>query len=464
MKTDASPGPEMGRPLPIPARIWKIAAVTGAGAFMAMLDSTVTNLALEAVRRDFATTLPFVQWMVSGYLVALAVSLPTAGWLGGRYGYGRVWACSLAVFVAASAACALAPGLATLVLARIVQGLAGGVMIPAGQAVIGSTAGRRQLGRLMGVLGLVVALGPALGPAAGGLLIEVASWRWLFWLNVPVGVVALLAARGIVPAGTGDRSRPLDWVGLVLLGSGLPLLLYGGMRIGSGGITGVSTMAVVLGAFLVVAFVPVSRRSESPLVDLRLLRRRSFAAAVAAAGLAGANLYAGLLLLPLYFQLAAGMDAARAGAMLLVMGLGSAAVLPVAGVLTDRGGAGPVVLAGVGLLVLATVPFLLPGAPAGMLLASILAARGVGLALVQMPATTAAYASVRAEEMGDAATLVNVVQRLGGAVGALGIAALLARAGGPDAYAWAFAVLMGLSLLAYVPARALRRSREDPPG
>jgi MFS family permease len=165
------------RPSPprISARIWKIAAVSGAGAFMAMLDATVANLALEAIRADLAATLTLVQWVATGYLVALAVSLPAAAWLGSRYGYGRLWAVSLAGFVVASALCALAPGPLTLIGARLLQGLAGGLMVPAGQAVIGSTAGPRQLGRLMGTLGLVVALGPAVGPAVGGLLLEVAS-------------------------------------------------------------------------------------------------------------------------------------------------------------------------------------------------------------------------------------------------------------------------------------------------
>ncbi|MEP4371942.1 MAG: MFS transporter, partial [Alloalcanivorax venustensis] len=151
-------------PAPIPARIWKIAAIAGAGAFMAMLDSTVANLALESIRADLASPLATVQWVVTGYLIALAVSLPAAAWLGSRFGYGRVWGWSLAGFVGGSVLCALAPEPGTLIAARFLQGLAAGIMVPAGQAVIGATAERNQLGRLMGTLGLVIALGPALGP------------------------------------------------------------------------------------------------------------------------------------------------------------------------------------------------------------------------------------------------------------------------------------------------------------
>jgi EmrB/QacA subfamily drug resistance transporter len=431
---------------------------------MAMLDATVANLALESIRADLAATLALVQWVATGNLVALAVSLPAAAWLGSRYGYGRVWAVSLAGFVGASALCALAPGPLMLIGGRLLQGLAGGLMVPAGQAVIGSTAGPRQLGRLMGTLGLVVALGPALGPAVGGLLLEVASWRWLFWINVPIGVAALLAARGLVPAGSRDAGRALDRRGLALLGLGLPLLLYGATAIGAAGATAITVLAVVAGAALASGFVLSALRADDPLIDLRLLRRKTFAAATATAGLTGANMYGGLLLLPLYLQLAAGRDIAETGLLLLAMGLGSAVALPVAGALTDRHGAGPVTLAGAGLRVVTTVPFLLPGAflSPGTLsttaLVLVLVARGTAMALAQMPAMTAAYASVAAGEMGDAATLVNIVQRLGGAIGAVGVVVTLARTGGgASAYGWAFALLAAVSILTLVSAAILRR-------
>jgi len=176
-------------------------------------------------------------------------------------------------------------------------------------------------------------------------------------------------------------------------------------------------LAVVVGALLATGFVLGALRTSAPLVDLRLLRRKTFAAATATAGLTGANMYGGLLLLPLYLQLAAGRDTAETGLLLLAMGLGSAVALPLAGTLTDRHGAGPVTLVGAGLLAVTTVPFLLPGAflspgtLSSTVLGLILVVRGTGMALAQMPAMTAAYGSVAADEMGDAATLVNIVQR-----------------------------------------------------
>lgn len=451
---------------PIPKRSWAIAAVTGAGAFMAMLDATVANLALESIRDDLSSTLPLVQWVATGYLCALAVSLPVAAWLGVRFGYGRVWAGSLLSFVAASALCAIAPGPLTLIGARLLQGLAGGLMVPAGQAVIGSTVEKRQLGRIFGLLGLVIALAPAIGPAIGGFLLNTTSWRWLFWINVPIGVVALVAAHGLVPGGTKDPARRLDKKGLAFLGIGLPLLIYGAMEMGLAEATPTPILAVCIGTGLTAAFVVTALRDNNPLLDLRLFGRASFSTATLTTGLTGANMYGGLLLIPLYLQLLADQGTVNTGLWLLIMGLGSAFALPIAGRLTDRFGPGLVSLVGAGLLLISIQPFLSLELPSPAVLGIVLAARGVGMALAQMPAMTAAYMTVSNEEMGDATALVNIVQRLGGALGAVGMVVILQQAGGsssPIAYLWAFASLTGLSILTLVTATILRRQPELQP-
>ena len=445
---------------PISGRTWGIAAVTGAGAFMAMLDSTVANLALESIRSDFGTTLAVVQWVSTGYLGALAVSLPAAAWLGGRFGYGRIWAVSLALFVMASAFCAVATNPLMLVTARLLQGLAGGLMVPSGQAVIGAVAGSRQLGRIMGCLGLVIALGPAIGPAVGGYLLDVASWRWLFWINVPFGIAALLAAIRIVPEGREDPGRLLDFTGLLLLSLGLPLLLYSATEIGVAGIVPVAILAGTFGAVLVAVFILRTLNARHPLIDLHLLGIRRFAAATVMTGFTGANMYGGLLLLPLYLQIVLGLEPGATGGWLLLMGLGCAVALPVAGSLTDRLGAGPVSLTGAGLLLISTIPFLFPAALSDGVLATALVARGVGLSLAQMPAVATAYSAARTHEMGDATTLVNIVQRVGGAIGAVAIVIILQQVkilSTTEAYISAFAALGLLSLLSLATAMVLQR-------
>lgn len=433
---------------------------------MAMLDSTVANLAIESIREDLSSTLAIVQWVATGYLCALVISLPAAAWLGARYGYGRLWASSLAVFVLASVLCAIAPDTLTLIIARLIQGLAGGLMVPAGQAVIGSTVEKRQLGRIFGILGLVIALGPAIGPAVGGFLLDATSWRWLFWVNVPIGVIALIAARGLVPGGGRDSSRILDIKGLALLSIGLPLLLYGAFESALSEISQTVVAAFIIGAALVVLFVLTALRSKNPVVDLSLLGRTTFSTATITTGLTGANMYGGLLLIPLYLQLVAGLEPTSTGLWLLVMGLGSALVLPVAGDLTDRFGAGIVSLGGAGLLLVSAIPFVFTQVPSSSLLAAIFVARGVGMALAQMPAMTAAYTAVSAEEMGDAATIVNILQRLGGAIGAVGVVVIIQHAGGSSsiiAHSIAFASLAAISALTIVTAWLMQREYEAEP-
>ncbi|MGQ9426272.1 DHA2 family efflux MFS transporter permease subunit [Gilvimarinus sp. F26214L] len=445
-------------PPAIPLRTWQIAAVIGIGSFMVMLDTTVANLALESIRADFQSDLATIQWTITAYLIALAVSLPTSGWMCRRFGSGRVWAAALLVFVGSSAFCALAPGPVELVLGRLLKGLSGGLLVPAGQAIIGATAHPRQLGRVVGTLGFAIALGPALGPAVGGAVLEVASWRWLFWFNVPVGMVALVIARGLIPPGQQQPERPLDFRGLFLLGLGLPLLLFGAAETGSAGLSKTSVLAMILGAVLVAAFALSSSRVAHPLLDLGLLRRGGFLAGTLTAGLTGASMYGGLLLIPLWFQLVLDLSTTATGTMLLLMGLGTAVALPLAGALTDRYGPGNISLLGALAVLASVVPFVLPMELSWVLLAGLMVLRGFGLAWAQMPAMTAAYNAVNAEQMGDAAAMVNISQRIGGALGAV-LVVIVLNGGGAESYGQAFLLLVILGVLTVASSAFLRHVR-----
>ncbi|WP_174802876.1 DHA2 family efflux MFS transporter permease subunit [Martelella limonii] len=451
-------------PPQIPGRLWAVAAITGSGAFMAMLDSTIANLALEAIRSDLAAPLSSVQWVATGYLIALAVSLPLTGWLGRRFGDGRLWKASILAFVLASIVCALAQTVTQLIGARCLQGLAAGLMVPAGQAVLASIAERRQLGRLMGIVGFAIALGPALGPAFGGVLIDTGSWRWLFLINGPVGAAALIGAARLVPPGNRSEEARIDARGLMLIGFGLPLLLYGAAEIGSSTIGMLSLAILFLGAVLTSAFVVHAIRTPDPLIDVALLARSGFSAPVVTAGLTGAAMYGGLLLLPIYLQRSLGQTSTEAGLMLMAMGLGSACILPAAGALTDRYGPRWVSLTGCGLLVIATLPFLTSAAIALPAIILVLVTRGAGLALAQMPAITAAYNQVDETRTADAATLINIAQRLGGALGAIAMVAVIEQFGvfaSATAYRIAFGTLVVMSFGALLAATRIRERGQD---
>ena len=301
----------------------------------------------------------------------------------------------------------------------------------------------------MGVVGFAVALGPALGPAFGGMLIDAASWRWLFLINVPVGTVALIGAARLVPPGETTPEARIDFRGLILISFGLPLLLYGAAEIGSSNISMLSIAIAVIGIGLTALFVVHAVQSPDPLIDVALLLRSGFSAPVMTAGLTGAAMYGGLLLLPIFLQRSLGQTPTEAGLMLMAMGLGSAIILPVAGALTDRYGPRRISLAGAGLLILTTIPFVCPVPLVFAAVVILLAARGAALALAQMPAITAAYNAVDEAETGDAATLINIGQRLGGALGAIAMVAVIEQFGGSasvTAYQIAFGALVVISV------------------
>lgn len=437
---------------PVPVRLWLVAFVTGAGAFMAMLDATVANLAVKTIARDFSASFSDIQWIVTGYLISLAVSLPLTAWLGQRFGHNRVWFSSVLLFVTASVFCALAPNSGFLIAARCLQGAATGVMVPTGQAILTAQASRHQLGRLMGTVGFAVALGPAVGPGLGGVILEVVSWRWLFWINLPVGLMALWAAKTVLPASNTGSTLRFDHRGFALIACGLPLLLYGALRLGvQGGAFG-PVVFTVCGVVFVAAFLLHATRTNQPLIHMGLFKTPGFPVAVILAGLTGATLYGGLLFFAMFLQNTLRQPIDQAGFGLLLMGLGSAIALPIAGQLTDRYGAAVSCMLGAVCLLLVTAPFLWPGLLSfwGMLL--LLFMRGMAVAMVQMPAMTAAYIAVTKNQTADAATLINIVQRVGGAFGAIAVAIVVNKAALPNA---ANAGLMGFVVLCALAGGAI---------
>ncbi len=453
-------------PAPIPAAVWRLAILIASGAFLSGLDSSVVAVGLDTMAARLGTGLADAQWIATAYLLALGVALPAYGWAGRRFGAGRVWIAAMAAFTGASLLCALAPSLELLVAARVLQGLAAGLLIPAGQTVLGEAVGPERLGRVMATLGIFVTAGPALGPVVGGVVLDVAAWPWLFLLNLPVGVAALVAARRLVPRGVADPAQRADGPGLLLLVTGIPLVVLAATAAGEGHAPGDAAVLVPLVAGVAalaafIAYAPWLRRRSAavpgrarPALDLRLLARPRFAAAALTSALAGAVMVGGALVLPLYFQLGRGQDALQAGASMIALGAGSMIALPLVGRAIDRLGAGRVSAVGGVAVLLSTIPFGLLdlGAP-WWLVQLLLVVRGVAIALALVPTMTAAYQAVDRSQLPDATALVNILQRLGGAVGGALLAIVLAT-GLPDGTEvavqrtfWWLAVAAGLAAL-----------------
>ncbi|MBO0874703.1 MAG: DHA2 family efflux MFS transporter permease subunit [Pseudonocardia sp.] len=425
---------------------------------MSQLDTSVVNVGLETVAHDLHAGLARTQWVANGYLLALAVSLPACGWLTRGVGPSRLWLGALAGFTASSALCALAGSLEWLIGLRVLQGLSAGLLIPTGQTVIGRAVGPARLGRVMGTVGIALTLAPALGPSAGGLLLHLASWPWLFWVNVPLGVAGLALGLRYLPKTAPDAGAAgrLDWLGLALVSVGVPVLVFGFTTWGEHGsptrtVAGALALAVLaLGGFGVRS---LRRRAVArpPVLDLRLYRNPRYAAASATVGFTGAAMFGAGLLFPLYFQLGRGEGVLATGLLLITMSIGTSVALPLAGRLVDRYGGGPVSLAGGLATVATTVPFALLELSADQVLVqALLLVRGAALAAAVMPATTAAYQAVDAARLPDATTQVNILLRVGGALGGAVFTVILTggmAAGAASAFHSSFWWLTGASAL-----------------
>jgi EmrB/QacA subfamily drug resistance transporter len=450
--------------------VWRLSWIIVFGAFASGLDASLTNIGLDTISADLHSGLGLAQWVASGYLLALAVSLPVAGWLGRRCGVGRLWLAALAGFTVASGLCTVAPTIEVLIGLRVAQGLAGGLLIPAGQTVIGQAVGSERLGRVVATLGIAVTVAPALGPLVGGLILHGLSWRWLFAINLPIGAAGMVLGARYVPRGTAGQARPLDWLGMLYITTGLPALVYAFTEIGLGGaVARASVIAPMVGGTVVLAaFTVRTTRRPDPLIDLGLYRDRRYTAASVAAGFTGMILFGAGLVFPLYFLIGHHDSVVVTGLRLLGFGGATALVQPYTGRLTDHHGGGSVSAVGCALVVAASLPFaVMPLDAAPALIQFLLAVLGGSIALAAVPPGIVAYKTVRPDQLSDATTQVNIIQRVGGALGGALFSVLIARGLPDDPEAafhhafWAIVIAGLLGLLSTVRLRHVLRSQPD---
>src|SRR5438874_8531373 len=230
-------------PEKIEAHVWLISGVVIVGMIMSILDTTIVNVALDTFGRDLHSPISQVQWVVTGYLLALAAVIPVTGWAARRFGAKRVYLVSLVLFTAGSALCGLASSASMLIVFRVLQGVGGGMLMPIGQLMMAEAAGPKRMGRVMSIVAVPAMLAPILGPTIGGLIVDNASWRWIFYVNLPIGAIAVFAALRTLPRVKTAPVERLDFRGLAMMSVGLPLVTYGLAEIG---ITGSFTAAKVV--------------------------------------------------------------------------------------------------------------------------------------------------------------------------------------------------------------------------
>jgi len=406
-----------------------ISSVVVVGAIMSILDTTIVNVALATLGRELHSSLSTIQWVSTGYLVALAMVIPMTGWASERFGAKRLWMVVVALFVAGSALSGLAWSAGSLIVFRVLQGLGGGMIMPAGMTILAQAAGPQRIGRVMSVVGAPMLLGPVLGPVLGGLILQNLSWPWIFYVNVPIGALALVLAYRLLPRSEPRRGERLDIRGLALLSPGLAAIVFGLSETTShGGVGYIGAWAPILcGLTFVAAFASHALRTrERPLLDLRLFSEPCFSAAAVSVFLIGAALFGSLILLPLYLQIDRGQSTLATGLLLAPQGLGALVTMPISGRLTDRIGGGPVAAVGLIVMTAATIALTRVGADTPFtVVCAILLVRGFGLGFSMMPAMAAAYATLSHAAVPRATTALNVLQRVGGSIGTALLAVVL---------------------------------------
>ena len=430
-----------------------VGAVFVASMFLNIMDATVVNVALPTLSRYFAVPVASVSGVVTAYLVTLAVVMPVSGWLGDRFGARSVLLGAIGLFTAASALCGVATSLPELVVFRAVQGAGGGLLIPVGMAMMFRTYPPAERIRANRLLIVPTLMAPALGPVIGGLLVDGLSWRWIFYINLPVGAVALVFGALFLPRGSEHPPGPFDLPGFLLAGTGFPLFMF---ALSTGATSGWGAAPVlatgVAGLVLLALFVLVELRTAAPMLRLRIYANRLFRATNLQLTFAGAGFVGTLFLVPLLLQNGLGFSAVHSGLSTFPEAIGGMTGVQVTTRLYKRVGPRRLMIAGMcgTVVTVGGMAFAGPG-NAAWLIPVLMFFTGGSFGFAMAPSQAAALATVSPAETGHASTLLNTLRQAGGAAGVALLGTVVGATGASSAdlagYRLAFLAAAGLMLL-----------------
>ena len=447
--------------------------LTSVASFMVILDALVVVTALPSIHRDLGGGVGTLQWTVSAYTIAFGAGILTAAALGDRLGRRRVYVAGLALFAAASAACALAPNSTTLITFRALQGMGAAIIMPLGLTLLTSAFPQDRRGAVVGIMGGVTGLAVAAGPLVGGAVTQDLTWHWIFWINVPVGVLAAVGARLCLPDSRGPQNR-LDIPALVLVSGGVGVLIWGlvqGSQLGWASTQGLT--GLILGPAVILAFVLWEARATDPMIPLGIFRSATFSSAVSTQFLMSAAIYSAAFLTSQFFQFALGYSPLGTGLRFLPWTATPLLISPLAGALSDKIGARTLTVPGL-LLQGAGFAWIVAYAShhagySGYIAPFIIAGAGISMALPCV--TTAGLNAVSPALLGKAAGTLNTLQQFGAVFGIAIVTAVFNTHGslaGPPAvtsgYRPALAVAAGLSVLGAVTAIGIRRAAQTRAG
>ncbi|HEX8857425.1 MAG TPA: DHA2 family efflux MFS transporter permease subunit [Thermoleophilaceae bacterium] len=411
--------------------IWTFAIVSAA-LFMVTLDNLVVTTALPVIRKDLGATIQQLEWTVNAYTLTYAVLLLTGAALGDRFGRRRAFLGGLAIFTLGSAAAAIAPDTGALIASRALQGAGAAVVTPLTLTLLAEAVPAGRRGLALGAWSGISGLGVALGPVVGGAVVDGLSWQWIFWLNVPIGLLAIPLAARHLDESFGPRER-LDLRGLVLGSVGLLGVVYGVVKAQSLGWSATTVLASLsAGVLLLIGFAVVERRSESPMLPLRFFQSRRFSATNGVSFAMYFGIFGAIFLLAQFFQTVQGMSPLEAGLRTLPWTGMPMVIAPFAGIWSDRIGSRPLMATGLALQAIALAWIAVVTAPDtayGLLVPAFVMA-GTGMALVFAPAANSVLQAVRPDQAGKASGATNTVRELGGVFGVSVLASVFAASGG----------------------------------
>jgi len=407
----------------ITARQWVVVATVASGTLLQLIDTSIVNVSISQMMGNLGATLGDISWVVTAYAVANVVMIALSGWLSQKFGRSRYFLASIVVFTLASLLCGLSTNVWELVVFRFLQGMGGGGIMTTAQAILVETFPREDLPFANAIYGMTVVIGPTIGPTLGGWITDKLSWNWIFYVNIPVGIAAIVLAKLFLPPPSHDapaRGR-MDWQGILFLIAGvggLQVVLERGQSEGwfeSGWIAGLTLVAAVS----VVAFIWREWTAPHPVVVLKLLRVRSYAVGVLFSFVQGLGLYSSMFLVPVFTQGMLGFTATDTGLLLVPGSVATALSMPVIGKLMQRGVSARL-LAGTGFLLFFAFTVMLGGfnnrVGAGDFFWPLIV-RGVGMGMIFIPLTTLAIAELKGPQIPQGTAMTNMMRQLGGSVG-----------------------------------------------
>lgn len=383
------------------------------GIFMVILDGTAVNVAIPSLVRDLKSSLTMVQWTITGYALAQAAVIPLAGWLSDRFGAKTIFTISIGLFTIGSVLCAVSTSDTMLIAFRVLQGIGGGSVLPIAMAYVYRLAPPSKVGAVMGVMGIPILFAPAIAPVVAGWLVQYASWRWIFLLNLPIGILGVLFALRTLPSVERHATARLDVLGTVLGPLAFAGLSYGISQGSTSWTAGKTIGGITIGAIALIAFIVVELRSRTPLLELRVFRSPDFSWAIVVQWISQFALFGTLFLVPLFLQEARGYGAFDTGLILLPQAIAAGVFMPIGGTLFDRIGARPLVIGGS--ILIAIAGYLLAGVSAttrGTDLIAPLVLMGAGMGLMMMPLNTQVINASPRRLVSRVTALTNALQQV----------------------------------------------------